>query len=209
MSTITAHATRLVPFASDEPASANAYLAFSGALGLVLWGATAVVSWAAGSDVAATGPAGLLVLLWVVGWGARFVVAATTVDRDVWLSTPGVVWTVATVLAFVANGYGLTLGSTALGETLMWAPWAAAFGVGYLLTGLLVDRGAVYLAAGVASVGVLVGGLVVGLPGTFVLLGLLHGVPMLVDASRGGRQLTADGTPALRGTSDEVGRVPT
>jgi hypothetical protein len=91
----------------------------------------------------------------------------------------------------------------------MWAPWAAAFGVAYLLTGLLVDRGGVYLAAGVASVGVLVGGLVVGLPGTFALLGLLHGVPMLVDASRGGRHLTADGTPALRGASEEVGRIPT
>jgi hypothetical protein len=209
-STITAEARRLVPLASDEPASANAYLALSGLLGLLLWGITAAVSSAAGGDVSVTGAAGLLVAVWIVGWGARFVVAATTVDRAVWLSTPALVWTAVTVLAFVATGYGLVVGSTSLGESLMWAPWASAFGVAYLATGLVVERGGVYLAAGVASLAVLAAGLTVGLPGTFAILGLLHAVPMLVDARRGGRQLTADGTPALRDAtaSDDVGRVP-
>jgi hypothetical protein len=42
-------------------------------------------------------------------------------------------------------------------------------------------------------------------PYAFVLLGVLHTVPMAVDAMLGGRELTEDGVPAL--AAEETGSV--
>ena len=206
-------ARRLVPFASDEPASPNAYLALTGGLGVALWGVTAYLTWVVEpTDVSLTGTIAGLVLLWGVVWAGRGLVAATTLDRAVALSKPAVVWAAVTVPAFAATVYGLTLGPTTLALTLFWAPWTAAYAVGYLLTGLLVDRGGVYLLAGAGSLAVLLVGLNASVDGVFLALAALHGAPLLVDAYRGGRQLDENGLPVLRSTTAATdtagGRVP-
>jgi len=97
----------------------------------------------------------------------------------------------------------------------MWLPWYAGFAVAYLATGLLVRRGGVFYAAGAISAVVTLAGVGVipvdgvGLrrpvPYAFVLLGVLHTVPMAIDAVLGGRELTEDGVPAL--AADETGSV--
>jgi hypothetical protein len=203
---------RLAPFDSSEQASANTYLAFTAALGTVVWLVTAVAGrlHASGHDtghahIELLGVAGGVTLVWLVAWLVRWGIAASSVDRGVWLSSPELVWSAVTVLAFVATGAGFLIGDSSLAEALMWAPWAAAYTVGYLATGLLVQRGGVYLAAGLASGAVLVAGLTVGVPAVFVVLAVLTAAPMLVDAARGGRELTTEGIPALRGSDADAG----
>jgi hypothetical protein len=190
-------ARRFVPGAGEQ-ASANAYLALTGVLGGVFWLLTVAASRLLTTDVVLVGVAGGVVLGWLVVWVARGLVAAASVDRGVWLSSPELLWTAVTALAFLGNGVGLVLGDTSAGQTLMWLPWAGAYTVGYLGTGLLVERGGVYLAAGVVSGAVLVANAVVGVPAMAAVFALLTAVPLLVDAARGGRELTDAGVPALR-----------
>jgi hypothetical protein len=90
----------------------------------------------------------------------------------------------------------------------MGTPWLVAMTLGYLATGLLVVRGGVYLvAAGVGAVLLAARAAVGPLPVLPVVLGLLHAAPTLVDARRGGRELTQSGQPrvaAERGGSTSV-----
>lgn len=209
MGTKVDESNRFVPFLNHS-ASANAYLALTGVLGLLFWGATAYFRATGFPDVSWAGLSGTLVIAWAVLWVGRWLLAAVRVDRGVWLSKPAIVWMTVTVGAFGASAYGLGLGFTPEGTTLLWAPWAVAFAIGYLATGVLVQRGRIYLLAGVASLGILVAGLLFDAPAAalFVALGLVHGVPMLIDAARGGRQLDENGLPALRGATEQGGRVP-
>jgi hypothetical protein len=145
------------------------------------------------------GATGLVITVWVVYTVGSRLVGAVVTDNRVWLSSPFVVWLLVSVFALVANGIGFVLGDTATGKLLMWLPWGLAFVVGYLGTWALVDRGGIYLLAAVGSAIFVAAGLTVGVAGLhFAVLGLLHGAPTIVDAVRGGRELTADGTPALR-----------
>jgi hypothetical protein len=63
----------------------------------------------------------------------------------------------------------------------------------------------VYLLAGGVSAALLVAALLgAQVPYPLVVLGVLHAVPMLVDAYRGGRHLTEDGVPALKRRSEDA-----
>jgi hypothetical protein len=213
MATLT-EAKRLVPGLGDgQRASANAYLALIGTIGLVGWGVTALLRhfvslqrvffW--GSDVFAFGWAGAVAIGWVALYGLRIVLGVARVDREVTLSLPEIAWTILVVLAFGATFWAFTLPITEFATRIqmMWLPWMAAFAVGYLFTGAVVDRGAIYLAAGVVAAAA-TGAELLGTtpPYPLVVLGVLHAGPLLVDAARGGRQLTEEGVPALRADAD-------
>jgi hypothetical protein len=76
----------------------------------------------------------------------------------------------------------------------MCLPWLVAMALGYLMPGLIVARGWVYLVAGVAGLGLfgffVTQGVSPPSPQSVVVLGLFDSVPMFVDASLGGRELT-------------------
>jgi hypothetical protein len=222
METLT-QAKRLVPGLGDgRRASANAYLALIGVIGVVGWGTTALLRhfvslervyfW--GSEVFGLDWAGAVAVGWVALYGVRMLVGFASVDRGVTLSLPEVVWSVLVALAFGATFWAFTLDITQfrLRIDMMWLPWMAAFAVGYLFTGSIVDRGGVYLAAGaVAAAGVAAEVLGTTPPYPLVVLGALHAAPMLIDAARGGRQLTEEGVPELTvdPDADEAGGVVT
>lgn len=216
-------AKRLVPGLGDgQRASANAYLALIGVVGVVGWGTTALLRhfvslervyfW--GSEVLMLDWAGAVAVGWVALFGLRMLVGVASVDREVTLSLPEMVWSGLVVLAFGATFWAFTLDITQfrLRIDMMWLPWMVAFAAGYLFTGLLVDRGGVYLGAGaVATAGVVAEFLGTTPPYPLLVLGVLHAAPMLIDAARGGRQLTEEGVPALTvdPDADDAGGVVT
>lgn len=185
---------------NDTLLSANGYLAVVGLVGMGFWfGTQAVVSTITFEVTPVVGITGGLVAAWLLYTVGYRAFGALAVGTGVWLSSPFLLWLVVSALAFVGNGIGLVLGDTGTGRLLMWLPWGLAFAVGYLGTWGLVDRGGVYLVAGLGAIAfVLVAGFAHVAGSHFLILGVLHGVPMLVDSARGGRELTADGTPALR-----------
>jgi len=180
--------------------SANQYIALIAVVGMILWAGTQAVVLSLTFEVTKVlGVTGAVISLWVVYTVGSRLFGAAAVDTRVWLSSPFLLWLVVSVLALGANAAGVVVGDTGTGRTLMWLPWGLAFTVGYLGTWGLVDRGGVYLMAGLASAGYVVAATVATVAGLhFAILGVLHGVPMLVDAARGGRGLTPDGTPTLR-----------
>lgn len=185
---------------TEQPVSANQYIALVGLVGMALWFATQAVIYAWTFEVTSVlGATGAVIGVWVIYTvGSRLLGAAVT-DNRVWLSSPFLLWLVVSLLAIIANGVGVLVGDTGTGRLLMWVPWGVAFAIGYLGTGALVKRGAVYTVAGLASIGFVVAGTVATVAGQhFLILGLLHGIPIVVDAARGGRELLPDGTPAVR-----------
>jgi hypothetical protein len=182
----------------DEPASVNAYLALIGVVGLVGWGLTTAVIYLVTVDIRLMGWTGTVLLGWAALTGGRLVLGGLNVPRAESLSAPFLVWLVLIVGAFAANVYGATVATGDLAGLLMGAPWLVAMTLGYLVTGLLVTRGGVYLAAGAVGVALVAALVAVGpLPAFPVILGLLHAVPMFVDAARGGRELTSSGRPRV------------
>lgn len=214
----TEQAKRLVNF--DGSASGNALVGLWAVAGVVGWGMTVAAGRLGGSQVAVT-------VAWTVVWFGALAWGYLGVDREAVWTLPTAVWIVVTVAATGVNGYAVAAGS----PELVWLPWFGAFAVGYLATALLVVRSGVYWAAGLTST-VLFGfgvyaavtntghvvdtvngttAVFVPLPFTYVLLGLLHVVPMAIDAARGGREMTDAGAPALRADqsgSDDGGVVP-
>lgn len=212
-----------------ERVSANAYLGLTALVGLVGWAATAWVV-----HVAATPPSGVVglrevgpwiqtvtqyswSLLWLwTGLVAVQLLVSVRVERGAVLSIPNAVWTAGTVVAL-----GLSFASVEFTvAALAWLPWLALFAVAYLVTGLLVTRGGVYLAAGGVSAllaayggyavltasgalvvspdaATLAGQVLLPFPYAYAVLGALHVVPLAVDAARGGRQLTDEGIPQV------------
>lgn len=171
---------------SQQLVSANQYIALVGIIGMALWIGTQAVIYTWTFEVTpVVGATGAVIGVWLVYTiGSRLLGAAVT-DNRVWLSSPFLLWLIVSLLATVANGVGLVLGDTGTGRLLMWLPWGGAFAIGYLGTWALVDRGEIYLAAGIGSVGFVLAGTVATVAGLhFAILGLLHGIPMLVDAAR-------------------------
>jgi|APHM01.1.fsa_nt_gi hypothetical protein len=170
--------------------------------------------------------------LWVGLTVVLLVVLALFAERGAVVSVPSLVWGVGIVAALGLTAY-------ANGEQiawLVWLPWLALYAVGYLVTGVVVDRGGTYLAAGAVSAlltlyGVfalltgtgslvltsnpgfetpLAGAVLLPFPYVYAVLGALHVVPMAVDGLRGGRQMTPAGVPAVRtgGGEGEDGTTP-
>lgn len=164
-------------------------------------------------------------------WTALFVgylaVTVLRVEPGAVYSVPNALWAVGMAVALVLNGVGVeyTVG------WLVWLPWLVLFGVGYLATGLLVTRGWVYYLAGgisllLAANGVygvltntgclvvtldpavetpLAGAVLFPMPLTYVVIGLLHVVPLAVDAAMGGRETTDAGIPRVKADRDRDG----
>lgn len=188
---------------SETPISANSYLAIIGIVGALFWfGTQAVVLSVTYEVTAAIGVTGGVLLAWIGYSLAHRLLSKRYLGAGVWLSGPFLLWGVVVVLAFVANGVGLVLGNTDTGQLLMWAPWALAFGIGYLGTGFLVERGTVYTLAGVASLVFIPVAVVTGVQGYhFAILGVLHGAPLVIDGYLGDRHLVDKTTPAIEARS--------
>lgn len=224
-------ASRLLP-GSDQRASANAYLGLTALVGLIGWGATAYVLHVASDPPSGTvgireaGPwietvtqfSWQLMGLWAVLTVGLLVVSYFRVQRGVLVTIPNLVWTAGIVLGLVLNAVSVQFTI----PVLTWGPWLVVFTVGYLLTGLLAERGWIYAGAGVISglltvwglfayltgAGALVispdspapiaGAVLFPFPYAYAVLGALHVVPVAIDAALGGRGLTEEGITELK-----------
>lgn len=183
---------RLVPFVGDE-ANANAYLALTALGGVLGWGVTALVVYGITDQPRLLGLGLVVTVLWAGLFLGRLVLGFLSVESGAQLSTPNLVWVAVIVLAFVGSIVGLWLQSAAF----VLAPWYGAFAVGYLATAALVSRAGVYWVAGIASLAGLVAAVLAPGKVHVVALGVLHVVPLAVDAAMGGRQMTDRGVPAV------------
>ncbi len=161
-------------------------------------------------------------IAWALVYFGFLALAAASVRRDVEFSPVGLVWILVMGVGFFANVAAFFM-EPPLRPFFMWLSWYGYFGVAYLVTGFLVKRGGVYTLTGLVSSGLFLAGLASCLgyvslgvgwatpwPAPFVVLGVLHAVPMIVDGLRGGREMTEAGVPALRddrSTSDSGGVV--
>ena len=201
MSGVTIQARRILGIGDGQQASVNAYLALIGVVGIVGWAGTALFVELVSNEVTLVGVAGLVILAWVALTGTRLLLGGLNVRKAESYSAPFMLWLAVIAGAFAANIYGATMSDSQLAMTLMCMPWLVGMGVGYLLTGLMVTRGWVYLVAGVAGIGLFAFFITQGIsppsPQSFVILGLFNSVPMFADASLGGRQLTPSGQPQV------------
>lgn len=210
---------------SDEPrdstrgwtsVSADSYLAAVAVTGTAMWMVTEAIYRVAAidADLPFVGPARVVIVAWFALFVAWMWLGAIGLEPAASLSGPSVVWLTAMTGAFVANAAAFVVDGP-LRAGLMWLPWYVGMAVAYVTTGALVPRGRLYVAAGLgcAVCAVLGFGVVPGagvgparpfyLP--FAVLGILHGAPMLVDAVRGGRDLTEKGVSELAEVS--IGEV--
>lgn len=205
-----------------ERANGNAMLGLLALTGVVGWGMTAMQAGSGGDMVALIQP---VTVAWTVIWFAAVGWAALRVKREAVLSVPMAVWVVLSLSATAANAYVIAnFSPSSLGLlAFVWLPWLVMFAVGYVVTALWVERPGVYWIAGLVSTALLAYGVYCILTGTghnvvgsgesaavlapvpyiWTVLGVLHVVPMAIDALRGGRQMTAAGVPALRGESED------
>lgn len=230
---IVGQARRLLP-GSEEKLDGNAYLGLTALMGLVGWGPTAYVV-----HFMAAPPKGVVTLREVGPWVERvtryswelvwlwaaltvglLAVSALRVERGAVLSIPSLLWAGGMVLALAVTAASLHFQV----PWLTWMPWLALFAVGYLATGVLVERGGIYLLAGgisgllalngaygvLTSTGCLVitlnpavetplaGAVLFPMPLTYVVIGALHVLPVGIDALVGGRGMTEAGIPRVR-----------
>ena len=191
-------AKRLIPGVGERRASANAYLGAIAVGGVAGWGVSYVVTEAVTRPSVAkeTAKAGawLVTGVWLVVFLAGIYICYRQTEEGVLASLPMLTWIGVNAVAFVPSSAGTAVGNA----DLMWAPWYVVFAVGYLVTGVLVTRGWVYLLGAVASVAATVlAFFVLGSVPHSLLLGGLHVVPTAVDAAMGGRELTDEGIPAV------------
>lgn len=222
---------RLLP-GSERRASANAYLGLTALTGLIGWGGTAYLLHFTSDPPSGTvglreiGPwietvtqySWELMGLWVALMVGLFVVSFLFVERGALLTIPNMVWTIGIAVGLVLNAASIQFTIPAL----TWGPWLVVFTVGYLVTGVIAERGWIYFGAGVVSglltvwglyayvtkTGALVmspdlpvpiaGAVYFPFPYTYAVLGALHVLPVAIDAALGGRGLTEDGISKLK-----------
>lgn len=161
-----------------------------------------------------------LVGLWTVLFVVFLAVTVLRVEPGAVYSAPNALWSVGMGIALVLNAVGVEYTVA----WLVWLPWLVLFAVGYLATGLLVTRGWIYYLAGgislfLAANGVygvltntgclvvtlnpavetpLAGSVLLPMPLTYVVIGLLHVLPVGLDALLGGRGMTEAGVSAVK-----------
>ena len=176
---------RLAPTTSGRLSESGFLLAgaTAGALG---WGGTQLLAWA-DPAAAATLATGLWAVL-VAGFAGVTLLHGPEATR---FSDPMFVWG-----AVNGTAMALTLGGLLAAVppfVAFWGAWAAASAVGYCWTGGLLEgaghpeRGRGYLLSGIVALVVLaVGALAFDVlePVAFLVLGVLHVIPLVLDARR-------------------------
>lgn len=199
-------------------------------------GGEALAAWTAGAMSPWSWP---VMGIWTVTWLGAYVLAYLRVDRETLLTLPNAVWFGLSAVAFSLNFYGVYAARPELVWLPWFGVYAVGyFATGVLVerSGVYWGAGvisALLFAHGLYSVATDTGYAVLGpaetlppnvagfvppgtvlmsIPFTYAVLGLLQLVPMGIDAARGGRQLTDAGIPALRGDEetdiDQGGVVP-
>ncbi|MFC6862364.1 hypothetical protein ACFQGE_02675 [Halomicroarcula sp. GCM10025817] len=176
---------RRAPATSDRLSESGFLLAgaTAGALG---WGGTQLLAWVdtAASAVVATG-------LWAVLVAGFAGVTVLHGPADTRFSDPMLVWGSVNGTAMLLTVGGLA--GLVPPVVAFWGAWAAAAAVGYCWTGGLLEgaghpeRGRGYLLSGVVALAVLAVGAVsfpALEPVAFLVLGVLHVVPLALDARR-------------------------
>jgi hypothetical protein len=201
----TEQSRRLLPGA-EEKLSANAYLGLTALTGLIGWVPTVYVihfmsSTPSGTvGMAEAGPwmrvvtqhSWTLMGLWAVLSVGLVAIGILRVERAAVLSTPQLLWTVGVVISLVLN----TVGVMDHTVVLVWAPWLVLFAVVYSLYAYVVTTGALVIDP--AAEGEMAGAVLLPFPYTYLVIGLLHVVPVAVDAALGGRQMTDAGIPKVK-----------
>jgi hypothetical protein len=165
----------------------------------------------------------VLMLTWGVVWAGRIGWGYLRVERKAVFNGANFIWVVPVIVAFGLNAWGVNQ----VYAVPIWAPWLGVFAIGYIGNAVQVERSWVYWVPGLVSLALLLFGLYAKLtmtiplggfmtiatepvpalfqnhmiypfPGLYVVLGLLHVVPMAVDAYLGGRQLNEDGIPVIK-----------
>jgi len=158
--------------------------------GLLGWGGTQLLTWAAptGSALLATG-------LWTVLVGGFVSLTVLHGPDAIRFSDVMFVWGTVNPVAMALTVGGLA--GVVPARTAFWTAWVGAAALGYLGTGVLLvragatGRGRGYLAAGGVALSVLALGTVAFdmlAPVAFCLLAALHAVPLVLDA---GTELSA------------------
>ncbi|WP_227133475.1 hypothetical protein [Halorubellus salinus] len=177
----------------------DAFLVVGAVLAAVGWGGTQFLASSPGLALEVLGfeAAVVVVAYWLVASVGMVALALAAGQRVVRYSPLLWAWGALVSLALLVD-VAVVLGAfgPSLGRTLLWTPWPVVIGVGFALTGLL----AAHRARGAYLVGALAAGLVVLaavlFPSTvgdwaFAATGVVHAVPLLVDARVGDRDTDA------------------
>lgn len=180
----------------------DAVLALGAVLAVVCWGATQVLADRPGLalELLGTDAARAVVGLWI-GATALLVAVVLLAGAPALRYAPLLwLWGLLVGGALAVDVAALTGSfSPRLARKLLWTPWPAVLGVGYLATGLLAASRtrAAYLAGAVGAGLVLLAATL--FPTTvgdwaFAATGLVHAVPLAVDAATGGSTAGDDAT---------------
>lgn len=170
--------------------------------------------------------------VWIVAWFGRLGWGYLRVERGAVLNTPNMIWSGASLAALTVNVYAVWTATPELVWLPWMVVFAVGYLSTAALVrraGIYWLAGAVSLLLsvhGVYSIATATGYAVLGpasalppalaesvgpntvlmpLPYTYAVLGLLQVVPMAVDAARGGRELTASGVPRVRADDNDTG----
>jgi hypothetical protein len=184
----------------------DAFLVVGAVLAAVGWGGTQFLASSPGLALEVLGFEALVVVVayWLVASVGLVALAVAAGQRVVRYSPLLWAWGALVSLALLVD-VAVVLGAfePSLGRTLLWTPWPVVIGVGFALTGVV----AAHRARGAYLVGALAAGLIVLaailFPSTvdewaFAATGVVHAVPLLVDARTGDRDADATddaGTP--------------
>jgi hypothetical protein len=187
----------------------DALLAVGALLAVVGWGGTQYLASAPGLALSVLGVDATVVVVayWAVATVGLVALALAAGQRVVRYSPLLWAWGVLVASALAVNA-AVVLGAFApgVGRTLLWTPWPVVVGLGFALTGVVAahrGRGAYLAGALAAGLVVLAAAL---FPSTvtdwaFAATGIVHAVPLLVDARTGDRDPEAAG--ADRGSDYE------
>ncbi|MFD1647449.1 hypothetical protein [Haloarchaeobius litoreus] len=173
----------------------DSLLALGGVFGLLGWGLTQLLANRPGFALDAVGVEGTVVVvgLWAAATVALVGLGLLAGARTVRYSPLLWLWVVLVAAALaldVAVVYGV-VSSPELARTLLWTPWPVVLALGYLVTGVVATHRAraAYLVGSLAAGLVLLAAVLFPptVPGwAFAATGVVHAVPLLVDARLGG-----------------------